>query len=63
MKTAAELDQEIAKTNEENKRIAADISTINKELKSIRIVEDQEFYLQLVKEMDYFIVWRCVEEA
>ena len=55
------LKQDSQKLRKQNEEMEAEIEAINKRNESV--IDDETFYRQLVKDMDYFIVWRQVQSA
>ena len=55
------LKQDSQKLRKQNEEMEAEIEAINKRNESV--IDDKTFYRQLVKDMDYFIVWRQVQSA
>lgn len=58
---AEELEKNNQTLREEINKTQAGIESLNKQIAAI--LDDQAFYHKLVKEMDYFIVWRLVGDA
>lgn len=58
---ADKLEQEIKQIEEKTKELEASADTLKQKLN--QIVNDKNFYEQLVEEMDYFTVWRWADDA
>lgn len=54
----AEMEQEIRQIEEKSREIEANASVLKNQLE--QTLDEEAFYEQLVKEMDYFIAWRWI---
>ena len=63
LERAAELDAEVLKLRKQIEENNAKIAAKEKQRKAINAIDVGAAFKELVKEMDYFVVWRSVEES